>query len=469
VVTDLITDKLFGAAIGKQYGLKIFIINKLSLTSITITPPFFFYSLPFISIRKDILGVLTISRMMDAVILSLNEDNKEFIELVRTLDLDIKRIFIQKRSHADPKSFIGKGKLKEVESFVKEDNSKLILVNGIIKPSQHYHLEQTLGAECVDRIGLILKIFASRSSDLESKLQIEAARLKYEMPLLREWIHRSKSGEHPGFMAGGEYRIDIYYDRIKRRANKISKRLEKIRADREIKREYRKKRGYKTLAFVGYTNAGKSALFNVLTRSSVFVDNKLFSTLSIKSRKISDQPKPIIITDTIGFIEDMPHWIVESFLPTLEEIKEADCQLWIFDGSDSEKDLIKKYRICKDVLNMKKTKIQISVITKSDLLSEKEITSYRKIIKDLTGTVPIIVSAKTSRGIENLITNIIESVRAPIKAQIAFKSEKQVQQAISWIFDSMDVIKLKLWCSDKDLSILKDKFGRIINKIDIID
>lgn len=262
---------------------------------------------------------------MNAVLLSVSENHDEFVSLANTLGFSIRKTFVQKRPYPDPRTFLGRGKLKSIADYLDNNKTDLVLVDDYLKPLQHYNLEKELKLECLDRIGLILRIFELRASTQETKLQLESARLTYEIPLLREWIHRSKSTEHPGFMAGGEYRIDIYYDKIRRRLLKISKTIEQIRRDKRVKREFRSKKGYKTAVLFGYTNAGKSTLFNYLTKSEAFVDDKFFSTLSATSRRITPRLKrTIILTDTIGFVEDMPHWLIEAFKPTIEEIQDAD-------------------------------------------------------------------------------------------------------------------------------------------------
>ncbi len=412
---------------------------------------------------------------MRAVVLTLDEDYTELLELIETLDASVDNIFVQKRRHPHPRLFLGKGKMEFISEYVSDNGINSVFVNGIVKPSQHYNIERKLGIECIDRIGLILRIFKKRASDLESRLQIEHATLKYEIPLLREWIHRSKTGEHPGFLAGGEYRIDIYYDLIKKRLTKIGKTLEKIRIDRKTRRKNRKKLGYSVLTMIGYTNVGKSSLFNILTKSDVFIDDKLFTTLSTRSRRISKQIRTIILIDTIGFIENMPHWLIESFQPTLEEIKESNCLLWIFDGADSNTDLIKKFRICVEILNVNEMPQIIPVMTKSDLLIDSEVEEKSNIIKNLTETSPIVVSSKTHQCIDDLITTIKERIRFPINVRIIFKSNDRVQSVISWIFDKFDSVHVsyrerptvEFMCEDEDIKIIKSKYEDIIESITI--
>src|SRR5438093_9220954 len=170
----------------------------------------------------------------------------------------------------------------------------------------------------------LLELFAQRASSREGKFQVELALLQYEVPLLREWIHEGDVGERPGFMAGGELRVDAYYETVKRRIKKIRDELEAIRRERAVQRSVRKERGYHLVALAGYANAGKSSLLNVLSDERVLVDDRMFSTLATTTRSLTGTRKRILLTDTIGFVDGVPFWMVEAFNATLEEILQAD-------------------------------------------------------------------------------------------------------------------------------------------------
>jgi GTP-binding protein HflX len=417
---------------------------------------------------------------MNTILLSITGKHDEFEKLADTLGFSIRRTFVQRRARPDPRTFFGRGKLKNVTEYLDKNETDLVLVDDYLKPLQHYNLEKELKLECLDRVGLILKIFELRASTQEAKLQLESARLTYEIPLLREWIHRSKSTEHPGFMAGGEYRIDMYYDKIKRRLLKISKTIEQIRMDKRVKRDFRSKMGYKTAVLFGYTNAGKSTLFNYLTKSQVFVDEKLFSTLSATSRKIASQFKrTIILTDTIGFVEDMPHWLIESFKPTIEEIQGADCVLWVIDGSDGFDDLRRKYNVCRDSINLDSDKKVIPIITKIDLLNEKEIDNIIKRISELTDTDPCKVSGKEGTGVNELIIELKNILKFSIEVKIILRNVSKTQHVLSKLYGIADVktveyskkgqsVTIHMLCESKDLNIIKSRYGDLIKKTRII-
>jgi GTP-binding protein HflX len=411
-----------------------------------------------------------------AIIISLSEDLDELVLLANTLDIGIERNFVQKRRHSHPRLFVGEGKLDEIADYVDSNEIDAALINDIIKPSQHYTLEKRLGIQCIDRIGLILDIFKMRASSTESKLQIEHAMLRYEIPIVREWIHKSRSGEHPGFLTGGEYGIDAYHDLIKKKITKVGRTLEKVRKDRSIKRALRRKMGCVNLTIMGYTNAGKSSLFNVLTDSDAFVDDKYFSTLSVKSRRMDKRAKTIIITDTIGFIEGMPPWLIESFHASMEEIADSDCVLWVFDGSDGDDDIENKFGVCWNALNTLTEPIIIPVLNKVDLLNEEDVDDKMGVIEGLTGKIPSAISASNRDGIDELRQRILGSLRPKLDVRITIKSGPKTQNILSWLFDHTDVVEVTYGqkvlvnarCEEKDVDVIRARYGRSIQKVKIL-
>src|SRR5213593_125530 len=191
----------------------------------------------------------------------------------------------------------------------------------------------------------LAELFAQRASSREGKLQVELALLQYEVPLLREWIHEADIGERPGFMAGGEQRVDAYLETVKRRIKRIRDELESIRRGREARRTLRKERGYHLVALAGYANAGKTSLLNALADERLLVEDRMFSTLSTATRSLTGTRKRILLTDTIGFVDGVPFWMVEAFNATLEEILQADLVLLLVDVSDSEDEIRRKVRL----------------------------------------------------------------------------------------------------------------------------
>jgi len=262
------------------------------------------------------------STKQQAIIISFSEDNEEIIQLITTLHYSVKETFIQHRNTPDPYTYIGIGKLEEIKEFLEKNPSDIVVVNGELKPSQWFTLEQKLNIQIYDRIRLILKIFEEHAERKEAKLQVQLAQLHYERPYIKELIHRSRMGEHPGLMSGGEYQVDDYYEMIKKQTKKIKSQLKKIEDSRAQQRKTRHNTGFYAISLAGYTNAGKSSLLNLLSKENVKVEGKLFSTLSTTTRRIpknkTSHQLPILLTDTVGFIDNLPSWIIDAFHSTLE-------------------------------------------------------------------------------------------------------------------------------------------------------
>ncbi|MFQ5883667.1 MAG: GTPase HflX, partial [Thermoplasmata archaeon] len=310
---------------------------------------------------------------MDIVLVSFEGRNEEIMELVDSIGFRVLKEFQQKRSKGDPRFFVGRGKMEEVKEFVKENEVDIVVFDGELSASQHYHLESTIGIRCTDRIGMILDLFATRAHTKESKLQVELARIEYELPLLREWISKRKVDERPGFLAGGEYRVDTYYEHARKRRKRMNQELKKIAKERELRRELRRESGFVLVSIVGYANAGKSTLLNALSGEDILVEDRLFSTLSTTTRRFQDSKKKILLTDTVGFIENLPVRLIEPFRSTLEEVFLSDIILLLLDGSDPTEDFERKLTVALDIL-LPETQPDniIPVINKIDLISAKE-------------------------------------------------------------------------------------------------
>jgi len=209
---------------------------------------------------------------LDVLLVSLSDDLSEMRALLESAGHRIAGEVIQRRQRPEPRTFVGRGKLREIRERLKAGDVQVVVFNGELRPTMHYHLERELGVECYDRLRVLLELFAQRAATREAKLQVELALLQYEVPLLREWIHEADIGERPGFMAGGELRVDAYYETVKRRIKRIKDELETIRRERSLRRRHRKDRGYHLVALAGYANAGKSSLLNALTEEHVLVD-----------------------------------------------------------------------------------------------------------------------------------------------------------------------------------------------------
>jgi len=380
--------------------------------------------------------------MKKTVLISLNRDTCEIKSLAETLGYEIIKEFIQVRNIPDVNTFIGPGKLEEIKNFLKENKVDLVIVNDRLKPSQWFILEKELKTDVYDRIRTILMVFDKRAESKEARLQVKLAQLQYERPFVRELIHRARKGEHPGYMAGGEYEVADYYEMIKRQMKKIRDELKKIRREREIRRRHRYETGFYLVSLAGYTNAGKSSLLNILAEENVRVEEKLFSTLSTTTRRITEKTGkgrlPILITDTVGFIKNLPAWVIEAFHSTLEEIEVADLILLVVDISDDTDEIVQKMETSfKELKEMKANSKVLIVLNKIDLLDEKEIKNKVKKLEKL-GLLKnnyVLVSTKEKRNIDKLIDMIRKNLPNLVKLRIELPLNKDSQGFLSKLFE----------------------------------
>jgi GTP-binding protein HflX len=236
----------------------------------------------------------------------------------------------------DPRYFMGTGKLDELAGLIAETGAELVLFNHALKPSQERNLEKALSVRVVDRTGLILDIFAQRAQTFEGKLQVELAQLRHlATRLVRGWTHLERQKGGIGLRGPGETQLETDKRLLANRIRQILKRLEKVDQQRNQGRLARKKADVPVVGLVGYTNAGKSTLFNALTQAGVFAADQLFATLDPTLRKLSVAPNHVVIlADTVGFIRQLPHELVAAFKSTLKEVSDADLLLHIIDAND---------------------------------------------------------------------------------------------------------------------------------------
>ena len=351
------------------------------------------------------------------------EDVQEFQELVSSAGVEALCVVTGSRDKPDPKYFIGKGKLEEVRFELEHAEADVVLFNHALSPSQQRNLEASLGCRVIDRTGVILDIFAQRARTHEGKLQVELAQLEYmSTRLIRGWTHLERQKGGIGLRGPGETQLESDRRLLRARIKTISGRLEKVRKQRDQGRKARVKAEIPTVSLVGYTNAGKSTLFNRLTESEVYAADKLFATLDPTLRRlvIPDVGHTILV-DTVGFIRHLPHKLVDAFRATLEETCSATLLLHVIDCHDENRldnitqvELVLKEIGADDIPTL-------MVYNKLDLLDERE----PRVDRDEDG-VPkrVWVSAQTGEGLDLLQQVVAELLgNEIIHKKIEFKPQ----------------------------------------------
>ena len=336
------------------------------------------------------------------------EDLKELQLLAESGGGDVVYCVCCKRESPDPSTFVGSGKVVEIADAVKAYDAQVVIFNNKLTPAQERNLEKAFGVRVMDRVALILTIFAQRARTYEGKLQVELAQLQYEQARLdRGWTHLERQKGGFGMRGGpGETQIDLDRRALRERITAIKKDLEVVASRREQNRSQRKKNSIPVVSFVGYTNAGKSTLFNLLTNSDVYAANQLFATLDPTLRTVEI---PVIgkavFADTVGFIRHLPHDLVAAFRGTLEETAQADLLLHIVDASDEHKEAnIEAVDAVLKQVGADNIKTLI-VYNKADLVPD----SANEIIYDENHKPHrVYTSALTSFGIDNLLKAVSE-------------------------------------------------------------
>jgi GTPase len=299
---------------------------------------------------------------------------KEALGLCDAAGYEVRKI-IQHKFLNKSKYGLGEGKVDELKEMLGTIKPDVIIFDEILKPSQNYNLASTLKMNILDREALILEIFERRAKSSESTLQVKMAQLRYEMSRAKEKVRLAKMGEQPGFMGIGKFEVDVYFNDIKNRMNGVKSKLAKSSTQRALHRQARKRYGFKTISLAGYTSAGKTTLFNILTGEEREESPKLFTTLSTTTRKITLKNLEVLISDTVGFISRLPAYMVQAFKSTLEELVYTDVVIVVIDISDNISELRKKFKSCistLDEIGVNKDKM-VFVLNKSDLISKEEV------------------------------------------------------------------------------------------------
>ena len=309
----------------------------------------------------------------------------ELEELARSAGYEVIDRITQVRPQPDKAYCIGKGKAKgAAELLLASVHPDKIIVDEKLSPVQSYNLSKLFHVEVIDRFNLILEIFAQRARTKEARLQVELANLIYEKPRARMKVTLARRGEQPGFKGLGRYQADIYESEITGRIAKIEAELEIIRKRQDQAREQRKERGFDMVALAGYTNAGKSTLMNALVGESVMAKDQLFTTLVPTTRRLEAGRRRVLLTDTVGFIKGLPHFMVEAFRSTLEGIYEADLILLVVDASEPPDVVLDKLVTCHDTLWGKIGPVPIiTVLNKSDKIDPETLERTKAAISGL--------------------------------------------------------------------------------------
>ena len=369
----------------------------------------------------------------------------EIVGLAEAIDLNIVATEIVALSGLKPGSYFGKGTVERLDAIVKGRDVGVVIIDTQLSPVQQRNLERAWDCKVLDRTGIILEIFGERARTKEGRLQVDLAHMTYQRSrLVRSWTHLERQRGGAGFMGGpGETQIEVDRRLIDQRIAKLKRLLKEVKRTRELHRKARRKVPYPIVALVGYTNAGKSTLFNRLTQSDVFVKDQLFATLDPTMRNLElPSGKNIILSDTVGFISDLPHELVEAFHATLEEVLEAEVIVHVRDMShpDSEAQKADVAEVMKG-LGLDEERINdamIEVRNKSDLLDADEHEVQANIVRRADSPV-VLMSAATGEGVDEFLEAVEAQLsRAQETLTVTLKAHDGKLQ--SWLYTHGDVI-----------------------------
>ena len=393
----------------------------------------------------------------------------EAVGLARAIDLEVVGSAVATITRPRPSTFLGKGKVDEIAGLVTADLIGLVVLDGALTPVQQRNLERAWGAKVIDRTGLILEIFGRRARTREGRLQVELAHLDYQKSrLVRSWTHLERQRGGFGFLGGpGETQIEADRRVIQDRIRRIERDLETVKQTRELHRVSRRRVPYPIVALVGYTNAGKSTLFNRLTASDVLAEDMLFATLDPTARVIRlPHGERAILSDTVGFISDLPTMLVASFRATLEDVVEADLLLHVRDIShgDSDAEAEDVATVLRQLgINPDDRRHIIEVWNKADLVPTDDRERLSRQAERGDEDASALVSATTGEGVDRLlgmIENRLSTGRPTFRVRVAATDGP----GLHWLYEEGEVIaRAGSEAGDLDLEvrIAKEKEPRL--------
>ncbi|SET04882.1 GTP-binding protein HflX [Methanococcoides vulcani] len=357
----------------------------------------------------------------------------ELKELAHAADYVVVGVLVQSR-YPDRKYQIGRGKVDELAELVEALDAEKVIFNNQLSTTQIYNISETCKCEVMDRFQLILEIFAARATTRRAKLQVELAKLHYELPKARSIVSLLKKEERPGFMGLGGYE-DSYEQDIKKRIVRIRAELLHSCKGSESLRSFRHERGFSLVALAGYTNAGKSTLFQSLVKEGTIVEDMLFTTLSPTTRSLTINKRRMLLTDTVGFIEDLPYWMVDAFRSTLDEIFLADIILLVVDMSDPVDVIRQKLAVSHDIF-WKRTEgaVIVTALNKTDLLPEEDLQEKLDVISYLAPH-PVMISAISDKGTDELKQLLYENLPKWEHSRISIPMSEEGMSTVSWLYD----------------------------------
>lgn len=372
--------------------------------------------------------------------------HKEAIGLAGAIGLEVVAEKVAPLTQIRPAAFLGKGNVSELAALVSVEDIGLVIMDCALSPVQQRNLEKAFAAKVIDRTGLILEIFGRRARTREGGLQVELAHLTYQKSrLVRSWTHLERQRGGFGFLGGpGETQIEADRRLIEERMTRIKRELEGVKRTRGLHRKSRRAVPYPVVALVGYTNAGKSTLFNRLTEAGVVAEDMLFATLDPTLRRVAlPHGGQVILSDTVGFISDLPTMLIKAFRATLEEVLEADLILHVRDiaHEDAEAQRGDVEAILTDLgIDPANDRRLMEVWNKCDLLDEASLAAARTVTKPSSHNKPVIVSALTGQGLEDLHA-VIEARLANGRIIFDVTLDPANGAGLNWLHENAEVMR----------------------------